>query len=28
LTGTVRPGDRVVVAGHRSLTDGQEVRML
>lgn len=28
LTGIVRPGDRVVVAGHRSLTDGQEVRML
>jgi RND family efflux transporter MFP subunit len=27
-TGTVKPGDRIVVAGHRSLTDGQEVRML
>jgi len=28
LTGKVRAGDRIVVAGHRSLTDGQEVRML
>jgi RND family efflux transporter MFP subunit len=28
LAGQVSAGDRVVVAGHRSLTDGQEVRML
>jgi len=28
LTGQIKAGDRVVVAGHRSLTSGQEVRML
>lgn len=28
VAGQVSTGDRVVVAGHRSLTDGQEVRML
>ena len=28
VSGEVSAGDRVVVAGHRSLTDGQEVRLL